>query len=219
MADELITYQKFNDAALADALVDILEKHDIAYEVEQATASANPLLALNNELNIEYIVKIAPEDFLPADVAVSNEEQTGIADVEPEHYLFAFTNEELLDLIAKRNEWSAFDYQLAQQILKERGVELSEEKISELVDGRIAELKQPEPPQTVWIVLGYACAVFGGLLGLFIGWHLANHKKTLPNGEQVFGYTEADRAHGRRIFYLAIAGLLVAIFMRINRSL
>jgi hypothetical protein len=121
-------------------------------------------------------------------------------------------------LVAKREEWSAFDYQLAQKILSDRGVELSEEKLSQMDQERIADLKQPEPPQTTWIILGYICAALGGLFGLLIGWHLMGHKRTLPNGETVYAYTNKDREHGRVIFFIAIVGLIVAVASQISRA-
>ncbi|TFF40108.1 hypothetical protein [Mucilaginibacter psychrotolerans] len=218
MEPEFATFQTFNDPTLADALVEVLEKHEINYHLQQVTTSANPLMALNNELDKEYIIKISPEDFTRANQILAEEQSVDLDAVESDHYLFAFSNDELLDLLAKREEWSAYDYQLAQKILSDRGVELSAEKLSQMEQERISELKQPEPPQTTWIILGYICAVLGGLFGLLIGWHLMGHKRTLPNGETVYAYTNKDREHGRVIFYLAIVGFIAAVAMQLLRA-
>ena len=93
---------------------------------------------------------------------------------------------------------------LARKILAERGKVVSDEAISAIHEERIEELKSPEPPQTSWIIIGYLFALLGGVLGIFIGWHLMTYKKTLPDGERVYDYTERDRKQGRIIFYLAV---------------
>lgn len=218
MEPDYAIFQTFNDPALADGLIVILDQHQIVYQIEEGATSANPLMALNNEMDRNYVVKIHPEDFGRANQALTEEYQSELEFVEPDHYLFKFTNEELLDLLAKPDEWNAFDYQLAQKILVGRGVNISAEKIAELNQDRMEELQQPEQPQTIWIILGYIMAVLGGLLGLLIGWHLSSYQKTLPNGQKVFGYSENDRAHGKRIFYIGIVGLLLAIYFRISRA-
>jgi hypothetical protein len=110
------------------------------------------------------------------------------------------------------------DYQLAIKLLKERGAEMDEAAIAELNKQRLDELRKIEPPQTAWIIAGYIFAVLGGVFGIAIGWNLAHNKKTLPNGETVFNYSDSDRKHGQRIFYLAIAGLIFSVYSRIARE-
>ncbi len=91
---------------------------------------------------------------------------------------------------------------------------MNEETIAQLKAQRLEALKQAEPPQTFWIIAGYIMAALGGILGTFIGWHLANHQKTLPTGEKVFAYSEADRRHGRYILYVSVAGFILAIYVK-----
>ncbi len=76
---------------------------------------------------------------------------------------------------------------------------------------RLQELAQPEEKQTANLWLGYLFALLGGVVGLFMGWHLATAKKTLPNGERVYVYRERDRQHGKWILGLSIVILLVWI--------
>jgi len=52
-------------------------------------------------------------------------------------------------------------------------------KLAALSESRLNELRQPEPAQTFWIYAGYFLALLGGLLGIFIGWHLSSHKKNI----------------------------------------
>jgi Rod binding domain-containing protein len=217
MAEELITYKKFNDIGLANELTETLGRHNINYRVEENSALFNP--AFNtDETSKEYAVKINADDFTKVNEILKSEETESVEAAGTDHYLYSFTNEELTDLVSKPDEWSEFDNLLAIKILKERGVSITEQTIKQLNNQRIEQLKQPEPSQTFGIVMGYLFALLGGVLGAFIGWYLANSKKTLPNGEQVFSYTETDRAHGKRIFYLSIVVLIALLITRILRS-
>ena len=215
MQPDLITFQTFNDPALADELTTLLEQHHIPHEVEESQISFNPAF-VNSELSKDYAVKIRAVDFELVNRLLNDSERTNVDQADPDHYLFGFSNDELIDVLAKADEWSPFDYQLARKILTERGVEINDQELSGLHKSRIEALKEPEAPQTTWIVIGYIFALAGGLLGLFIGWHLSSFKKTLPDGERVYGYNENDRKQGKRIFYLSLVMLVLAIVFKIS---
>lgn len=214
MESEFITYQKFNDPALAEELAQQLEQHNIDYVIEEESSTFDPAFTYN-PLAKEYALKISPSDFERATGLLKGDEIGNVEGIEKDYYLFGFSDDELMEVITKADEWSAFDVVLARKLLAERGKEISEQKIEAIHQQRIEELKQPDPPQTSWIVIGYICALLGGLLGIFIGWYLSTFKKTLPNGERVYEYAEADRKHGKRIFYVGIAVLIACIVYRI----
>lgn len=213
MEKELISYRKFNDMALAQELVEVLKGNNIAYRVEEESTLFNPTFYAD-ETAKDYVVKIMGDDFVRVNELLKAEETGVVEQADSEHYLYDFTDDELKDLIAKPDEWSSFDHLLALKILKERGLTISSQEIAAMNDERLGALRQPDPPQTFWIVLGYIFSLLGGLLGLFIGWHLATHTKTLPNGEKVYGYMEADRAHGKRIQYISIVMIAVWVLGR-----
>jgi hypothetical protein len=214
MSTELITYKKFNDIALANDLAEVLQQHSIDHRVEEQFTSFNPTFYAD-ETAKDYAVKISADDFLKVNEILKAEESQSVAAAETDHYLYDFTNEELTDLVSKPDEWSQFDNLLALKILKERGVNITDQTLAQLNSTRLEELKAPEKPQGTWIVFGYFFAILGGLLGTFIGWHLLTHKKTLPNGERVFNYSEADRAHGKIILYLSVMILVAVTIIRI----
>ncbi|MDN5202314.1 hypothetical protein QQ008_13090 [Fulvivirgaceae bacterium BMA10] len=65
----------------------------------------------------------------------------------------------------------------------DRGNDVSDEVVELLKNQRINELAKPEGSQKAWIYAEYIIALLGGILGVFIGWHLILFKKTSPNGE------------------------------------
>jgi hypothetical protein len=214
MNPDFITYQKFNDPALAEELAEQLERHNIEYTIEQESTGFDPSLVMSNEAKY-YAVKIKSADFEKVNDLLKQNEEINTDEIDKDYYLFSFTDDELMDVITKADEWSAFDVVLARKLLAEKGKEITEQKIATLHGQRIEELKQPEPPQTIYIISGYFFALLGGILGFFIGWHLSTYKKTLPDGERVYGYTENDRWHGRLIFYLSFVGLAMGLAFKL----
>jgi hypothetical protein len=215
MEPEFITYQKFNDPALAEELAGQLEQHGIEHYVEEESLVFNPSFVLNDQMGKDYAVKIKESDFEKVNQLLRDDESKDVTEIGKDYYLYSFTDDELMDVITKADEWSPFDFVLARKILAKRGKDLSDKDIETISAKRIEALKVPEPPQTSWIVMGYVVAFMGGILGIFIGWHLMSHKKTLPDGERVYGYTENDRRQGKRIFCISIIVLAIYVGYRI----
>jgi len=216
MEPEFITFNTFNDIVLATNLGEQLDKHHIEYYIEEEVLPFNGSSVFNNGAPKKIVVKIKPHDFEKANSLLAEDETVNVDGVEKDYYLFDFTDEELMDLIHKADEWSAFDNVLARKILAERGKPISDETISAIKEKRIEELKVTDEPQTFWIVFGYIVAFLGGVLGIFIGWHLSTFKKTLPDGERVYDYNESDRRHGKRILYISVVVFAIAFIYKIS---
>lgn len=213
MEAELITYRTFNDLALAEDVANTLKQNGMQYELKTTAAKID--IATMTSAAKEYVIMAYAADFDTINKLLEDNALEDIEKVDSDYYLFTFTDEELFDLITKADEWSAFDAVLARKILKDRGRDVSDRKIDKIHNDRIEVLRQPEPSQTFWIVLGYIIALLGGFFGIFIGRHLHGHKKTLPNGEMVFAYSENDRKHGRNIFYIATIVFSIALILEI----
>ncbi len=215
MSDQtFVTYQKFNSKSEILELAQVLNDHEIEFELEDNTMNTDGSFS-NNEINKDYRLKLRADDFDQVNEIRTTLSGNLIDAIDADYYLFDFTNEELIDLVAKSDEWSHFDVLLAKKILKERGTELSDEQVSKLKTERLEELSKPEDSQPGWVAAGYIMAFLGGLIGILIGWHLSSHKKTLPNGEQVYGYSESTRKHGRRILILGLVMILISLATRV----
>lgn len=200
---QFVTFQKFNDKALAQELGALLDKNKIEYLFEDASPTLGSSFG-ESELSKEYIIKLKKEDFPKADELLIHAALDDMDSIDKNHYLFDFTDAELRDVVIKKDEWSPFDFLLAQKLLKERGKEIAENELDSLREKRLEDLAKPESRQTASVAAGYIFAFFGGLVGIFIGWYLSTHKKTLPNGDRVYNYMEADRKHGTRIMMLGL---------------
>lgn len=195
-------FQVFNNIETLNTFTNLLSDNKIDFEVENNSKIFDPSFA-NNDFEKEYIVKIHPNDFEKVydleEEIIKNE----IQNTPEDYYLFDYTNSELLDIVNKRDEWNAFDYYLAKKILNDRGNLITEEKIIEIKKERIEELKKPTEIKSIWIILLYIITILGIFLPLFIGlssiiygYFIRKMKKTLPNGESVYQFSEKDRKHG-----------------------
>lgn len=214
---EFLTYQKFNDKNLAEDLTSVLAKEGIEFVFEDDTPHFDVSFA-NNETDKTYLVKLKSIDFKRVDDILTELSTNQIIDADPDHYLFDFSNEELKELLLKSDEWSKYDFLLAQKILKDRGQTIDDSNLALLKNQRIEELAKPEKSQRLSVIAGYVFAFFGGLIGIFIGVHLYSHKKTLPNGERVYSYSDQDRKQGKIIFSISVISAIIWTIYRLANT-
>lgn len=212
--NDFVTFRRFTEESSAKELMQVLQEYGIDYVWTQERDSLDGLYG-DKVFKKEILVKINRHDFATADKILLEESSEALNDVGSDHYLFSFTNEELVDLISKADEWSEFDFLLAQRILKQRGVELQTGDVQKLKHDRMVELTKPQSNEKLWIYIGYLSALAGGLFGIFIGWHLSTFKKLLPNGQQVFAYDVKDRTHGNRILVISVVVFLAILMLRL----
>lgn len=215
MRAEFIKYRDFFESETAAEFALVLRDHGIEYRVEEFNDS---LGAPYGERPLSFVttIMIRKADFSKVDDVVAEEAKAVAQEIDRSHYLYTFSNEELFEVISKPDEWNAVDYQLAKTILRQRGVMVDDVTFDNLKARRLEDLSRPEPDQTNWVKAGYIMALAGGIVGLFIGWHLMTYKKVLPNGDKVYGYRKHDRSHGRWIFIVGLIMFPIALLIRFS---
>ena len=206
MKENYSIFRKFPTLEQATELKDLLNENGI----ESILADNVPPVDVTfsgNTLQNEIEIRIKQSDFKKAEDILEKNAEELIDQIDKDYYLFEFTDEELYEVLLKSDEWNAFDYTLAQKILKQRGKSVDKELLNSLKNERLKDLAKPEGNQKPWIIGGYVFSILGGFLGLIIGYFLWTSKKTLPNGQKVYSYSENDRKHGKYIFYI---GLIIA---------
>lgn len=206
---EIATYRKYRTEEEASVLIELLQTASIEYLVEDISAPVDITFTGGTKLEDKVAIKLKSSDFEKADRLLSDIAKESIESVSEDHYLFEFTNEELFDVLENYTEWGETDFILAQNILKERGNDISAEKVLELKNKKIFELSQPEKGNNSWLYFGFFSALFGGVLGVFIGYHHYRFKKTIPTGEKVYAYDEETRKTGKQIYYLGLVAVAV----------
>ncbi len=218
MAENYLTFKRFSNAEDANQLIELLKAQNISYAIEDASPGFDVTFANNNH-DQEVHIKLKPEDFeRTEELLLKREQELTTDDIPQGYYLLEFSNEELLEILMKPDEWSSIDYNLSQRILESRGKSIDPEFLETLRKKRIEELSEPEKSQKNWIYAGYIFAFLGGLLGIFIGWHLLTFKKTLPNGERTYGYVESDRRNGRNILIIGLIFSTIEVIIWLNEN-
>ena len=210
-----LQYQSFISAEAAQPLIELLFKHELLFETGYDKPAYDPKMAFN-DAETRFVVRLKPADFEAARALEDEAGEALAAAAAPDHYLFGFTDEELFEVLVKRDEWSSFDVALAGRLLRQRGRDVTPDTVRLLRQYRAAELTKPEAGQRISIVVGYLFALLGGVVGIVIGLNLLYAKKTLLDGTQGPAYAEADRAHGFRIVLLGFVVALTAVVVRLG---
>ncbi|MEO8405929.1 MAG: hypothetical protein ABI480_15085 [Chitinophagaceae bacterium] len=210
MTSQFETFLNFNDIESANIVTEKLKENGIEHIIDRS----KPLLdtsIVGSSFDQNFHVKLRRMDFQKGHKALEEYYKTQVDNVSNDYYLMSFSDDELKDIIAKPDEWGHFNYQLAQKLLKDKGIEVSERTLNELKEKRINKLAQPEKASRFLLILGYGFIPFGAIIGFLIGRHLFYSKKTLPDGKVVFSYFESDRRHGHRIMIICGVFILLAI--------
>ncbi len=202
-----LAYQDFPSPEVAQPLLELLEQHGVAFETNYEPARFSAVFGKTTTAH--FVVRLQAADFEPVRQLEETANVQLLAELPSNHYLFGFTNEELMELLARPDEWNGLDVALASRLLRERGRDLSPEAVQRLRQRRVAELARPADSSRAWIAAGYGLALAGGLGGLLVGLHLFSHRRILPDGHRVPAFSAADQRHGRRIFVLGFVSALL----------
>lgn len=206
-------FRKYPSREEAEELINLLEEYKIPYKLEDYTQSNNVFLGQAADLNV--LVKAKIEDFPKIEELLDENTRVTKEEIPNDHYLLDFSNEELTEIILKPNEWSNFDYKVAELLLNERGVPVSKEFIVNIKKQRYNSPKEKNHVSGFWIFLGYFSAVLGGIIGCAIGLSLWMMTEKQPGGKKVYTFDERTRVHGKRISIIGMCMLTLAILVKI----
>ncbi len=188
-----VAFKKYTDAALAHETQQLLQDNGIVSRLADNGASLDSSFGA---LNTEYEVQLYPADFERADALLQLQALTWIDDLPQDYYLFSFTDDELHEVLYKKDEWSDLDYVLARELLAQRGMPIDEAYERCLREQRLAELARPEE------------AGYTGGMSIISAHAIHTQKKTLPDGRTVFTYTQKDR---KKAYNELIIGIITAV--------
>ena len=139
MAALFRTFQQFSDPGLASAIAEKLKAQQIECVVEKVRPLLEPGF-FRNPVEQTIHLKVRVDDLDDAHKALEEYYRHQLQDVDPGYYLFAFSDVELLDIVAKPDEWGHFDYVLARALLADRGLEIPDETIEQMKRQRLRQL-------------------------------------------------------------------------------
>ena len=203
------TFRTFDSRLEAVKLQAFLTRHEIPTIFEEGVPIFNKVLAGQIE-ELHYIIKIPVERFKAAEAALEAAVDLETMPVEPDYYLVSFSDEELIDVVRKKDEWGKFDYVLAKQLLKERGIVLDDVAIRKMERERMRALSKPEKPAFYIILVGYVAAVMASGIGVVLGLYLLTAYKKLPDGQYISRFDRLTRRHAGTMITLGV--LIIASY-------
>lgn len=214
MEENFVTYRKFIFKDDALDLIEILKENNIDYVLDDNSSKLDSSFG-NDDNTKQFVLKIEKENFKRVEELEEKSISKSLDNVDKNYYLFESSDEDLIEIVLKKEEWNKFDYLLAQKILKERGKEINQDLIKAINKRRVEDLKTEEASPKWLIFIGYLFSILGGFIGIFIGLYLMNYKKTLPNGETIYGFGKEDRNSGKNVFICSIMGIIFWLIVRI----
>ena len=214
MEENFVTYRKFIFKDDALDLIEILKENNIDYVLDDNSSRLDSSFG-NDDNTKQFVLKIEKENFERVEELEEKSISKSLDNIDKSYYLFESSDEDLIEIVLKKEEWNKFDYLLAQKILKERGKEINQDLIKAINKRRVEDLKTEEASPKWLIFIGYLFSILGGFIGIFIGLYLMNYKKTLPNGETIYGFGKEDRNSGKNVFICSLMGIIFWLIVRI----
>lgn len=114
--EEQIIYATFTDKEQATILLVLLQKANIDYELEE-TSTLLISLGSGGPIFDRIKIKIKASDIERVDSLIEQDNETTSVD----HYLYTFSDEDLLDVLKNRDDWTQEEVEIANKIINERG--------------------------------------------------------------------------------------------------
>ncbi len=208
MSSEFVAYRKFTDIESAAEVVDRLRQNGIECHLQD---DQHQYVKVYGPAQLEYgiTVNIKSEDFNKADKILEDYYSDDIANVDKDYYLFEFNDDELKNILLNPYDWGVFDFQLAKKILREKGIEYSDDFIQAKKEEKLAELSKIIRVPLYKIVVGYLLAIVFPAGGLIMGLLIVNNRNILPDGRKVYIHSKNDRLHGQIITGISILWIVI----------
>ena len=159
---EKVIFRKSINKSIIEEVASILERENIDFQLIDNEKYFDATF-VTDPSKIEYQLLIQKEDFENAETLITKYYSENLI-IPEDYYLKEFSDEELIEIIYKKDEWNEFDYEVAKSILKDRGIVISETDIERINSERLEKLKTNyEKPNEVknLIILGYIFSVIG----------------------------------------------------------
>lgn len=216
--DPLLVFDTYPTPDAAEQAASLLRGNDIVVEINQ---DQRPLdnNYLGQRFDNPYLLSLPGKDFERARKILEEQTPVDPDEVDPQYHLLFFGDEELIDVMMKRDEWGDYNYKLAEALLRRRGVPIPGARIEQSKAERQRQKEKINPSDWKILLIGY-CALFSGAalalakhpalilfpggIAVLLGWMLSHSKRTLSTGEQVYYYKPSSRLHGLILFWGAL---------------
>jgi hypothetical protein len=91
-------------------------------------------LSKGSKVNGEFILIIHRVDYIKVELLLSKHNKADVNCLPPDYYLFAFSNEELIEILQNPGDWGEIDYILSVKLLRDQGIQYPEQTLKAYKD-------------------------------------------------------------------------------------
>ena len=193
-----LTYARFYTEEECRELCAFLEKHNVPYLIEKDREVLDKIYA-GDTFDPLVNLKISSDQFNKVNELILTDFEIDIDKVAKDYYLFSFSNQELQNVLTGGNEWNYFDRALANKLLKERNIDLTDTTLTK----NVPDLK-PYHVSIGWVLFEYLLAILFNYVGIVIGVATLAAYKTMADGTKQKMYDTPTRDHGRILLIIGL---------------
>ncbi|WP_306643080.1 hypothetical protein [Sanyastnella coralliicola] len=159
----------------------------------------------NSKINEEFQVLVDGHQYVDAMNFLVERAEKELHHIPEDHYLYSFTDEEIMDVLRDFDEWNEVDIALSSKIAKDRNLPITSMVIDDKKDS-------VEPNDQIGIiVIAYILLLIAPIVSAIIGWILAYYKKQDKQGSLYYVYSERAQKQGKIVMWLGI--IFLALFV------
>jgi hypothetical protein len=206
LMSQLLTYAKVFSEEEATVYTELLQSAGIPFEVEHARNVLDKIY-IGDELDPMIYINIEGEHFEQVNAILKAQAKLNVDKVDPDYYLFDFSDDELINILQQPADWSPFDQGLAEKLLSDRGKDIHAPAIAKATAAEFTPIKLTP----IYLVLQYLATVFILYAGVVIGLATLYAYQTLSTGKRVRIYDEPTRLHGKWMIGIGVAIILYIV--------
>lgn len=218
-AQEFRSFKNFIKKEDAQEFAQFLKDNNIPALVESTKVLLDSAIVGNDNIP-RTVVKVQAQNFPKVNQLIAQSLGELNYEMIKNHHLNQLDDEELQDILLKPDEWTVESVQIAKVLLKERGIDVSDQEVQQMEIERLAEFKEGKAAKPIWIVVYATCmilGIFADLMVLIAGVSMSLYygygKTTAPDGRKYFVYNKQTRTFGRYLFVIGLVLILVEILI------
>ncbi|QEC45270.1 hypothetical protein [Pseudobacter ginsenosidimutans] len=204
-----LTYSRFYTKEEAEEFAALLDANNILFDAERLRTPLDNIY-LGEDSEPKYIVKVMQEDFGKVESLVKKEMEKQVDELPADYYLFQFSNEELLEVLQKSEDWNHLDQTLAKRLLQQRNVRT--DGLAVLAVFNEEEINGKERISTTTLVITYLLAIIFAIVGMLIGALMITAKRTMKDGSKMPLYDNWTVNQGWIVFNIGLVRTLIFLY-------
>ena len=140
---EFKTFMSLTNLTVAEEIIKILSENKIDFKFQDTSKDFDVTFSNDFSKN-SFLIMLKPIDFNVASKVLEDYTEFDIDEIDSQHPLFSFTNDELKDVILNYDEWHPLDVKLAKHLLKKEDIIIEETEVKKQQFQKIEEAKLQE---------------------------------------------------------------------------